>query len=98
VLQEIENSTLLTDKDWIEFKRLFEQVHPGYIRRLKEAHPGLTASQIRYMVLTKLKFSRKEMAAILGISPESLRVTWYRIRKKLDLPKDTQADKLAGEI
>jgi len=98
VLQEIKNSTLLTDKDWIEFKRLFEQVHPGYIRRLKEAHPGLTASQIRYMVLTKLKFSRKEMAAILGISPESLRVTWYRIRKKLDLPKDTQADKLAGEI
>lgn len=98
ILREIKNSTLLTDENWIEFKQLFEQVHPGYIGRLKGVHPNLTPAQVRFMVLVKLQFSRKEMANILGISPQSLRVTWYRIRKKLDLSKDTRAAELAGKV
>ena len=98
VLQEIRSSSLLTDEDWMQFKQLFEQVHTGYIRRLKETYPALTPSQVRFMVLAKLQFSRTEMANILGISPESLRVTWYRIRKRLKLTKNIGATELAKKV
>lgn len=98
ILRRLKSSSLLTDNDWIQFKQLFEEVHPGYLTRLRDIYPGLTPAEVRFLVLAKLKFTRKEMANILGISPKSLRVTWYRIRKKLDLQDETSAGELASRV
>lgn len=98
VLRRLKSSSLLTDDDWIQFKQLFEEVHPGYLTRLRDTYPDLTPAEVRFMVLAKLKFTRKEMAYILGISPQSLRVTWHRIRKKLDLQDETSAGELASMV
>ena len=39
---------------------------------------------MRYLMLIKLHFSHKEMARALGVSDAAIRVTWSRVRKKLN--------------
>jgi tetratricopeptide (TPR) repeat protein len=98
LVQQLRQSTILTDDEWDKFRSLFEQVHTGYLDRLRERFPQLTHAEIRFMVLSRLGFSNKEMAAALGVSPQSVRTIWYRIRKKHNLPEEAGQEELAGSI
>ncbi len=97
-LIQLKESTILTDEEWGRFKRLFDQVHKGYTLRLKEKLPDLTQAETRFMVLAKLKFNNKEMAAALNISTQAIRTTWYRLRKKLNLPEEGSLEELVETI
>ena len=98
ILQELRQSTILTNADWEKFRSLFEQVHIGFLDRLRCRFPHLTPAEIRFMVLSRLHFSNKEMAAALGVSPQTVRTIWYRIRKKHHLPEEAVHEELAGSI
>ncbi|MCD2426070.1 tetratricopeptide repeat protein [Niabella pedocola] len=98
LLLQLRQSTILTESDWMRFRVLFEQVHSGFLHRLKEKHPEVSPAEIRYLTLAKLHFSTKEMAAALGVSPQSIRTNWYRIRKKLELPESLTAEALVAAI
>lgn len=87
-LQQLHASTILTDEEWDEFKALFEQVHKGFLVRLKDKMPGLSPADTRFIVLSKLKLNNKEMAGILGVQPDSIRSNKHRLRKKFNLPDD----------
>lgn len=95
---QLQQSTILTEEDWTNFKILFEQVHSGFLTQLKAKYPQLSPSEIRFLSLAKLNFSRKEMAAALGVSSQSIHTNWYRIRKKLDLSEAYTVDKLIETI
>jgi len=77
------------DKDWEDFQRSFEQVHAQFYDKLKLEHPHLTSSELRLCALLRLNLNSKDIATILGISQDSLRIARYRLRKKFDLPKGT---------
>ena len=59
-LQAIQANSILTDKDWLEFKALFENVHKGYLDRLKVKYPMITPAELRLIVLTKLNLNTRE--------------------------------------
>ncbi len=80
---DLRNVTILTDNDWIQFKQHFATIYPSFFMRLNKVQPAITDSEMRYLMLTKLQLSHKEMANALGISPDSVRVTWNRVRKKM---------------
>ena len=73
---------LLTESDWQEFKKLFTMVYPGFFTSLQNRYSGLSYGEIRLLALCKLNLSSKQMAAMLGISLQSLRTSRYRLRKK----------------
>lgn len=98
LLEQLRQSTLLTDEQWTSFRQIFEKVHHGYLNRLKEKLPDLTPGEIRYLALAKLHFSNKEMASALGISHQTIRVTTHRLRKKLHLPEDGSIAELVDSI
>ncbi|HMR18126.1 MAG TPA: hypothetical protein PKA53_02400, partial [Sphingobacterium sp.] len=98
VLVQLQQSIILTEEDWQDFKILFEQVHSGFLYRLKEKHPIISPAETRYLSLAKLHFSTKEMAAALGVSNQSIRTNWYRIRKKLDLPDTMTVEELIAHV
>ncbi|GAB4408004.1 MAG: hypothetical protein OHK0053_34710 [Microscillaceae bacterium] len=81
------NYSFNQDKDWEHFKQMFEQVHQDFFDRLQTQYPELTAGEIRLCALIRLHLNSQDMATILGIGQDSLRVTRYRLRKKLHLPK-----------
>lgn len=88
LLQRLQQSTLLTDDAWEQFTDVFEKVHGGYLIRLRQKIPGLTPAETRFMALAKIKLNNKEMAASLGIGTNAVRNTWFRLRKKLNLPEE----------
>lgn len=85
--RNVEN-TLQIDKDWEDFKKYFENVHSQFFSRLKERYAGLTPTDLKMCALIRLNLSMKEIATIMGISPESVKTSRYRLRKKLGLDHD----------
>jgi len=86
--QEINNSFNL-DKDWDDFKLIFDQVHQDFFSRLQAQYPQVSPADMRLCALLKLNFSSKQMADILGISVESVKTARSRLRKKLNLNRET---------
>ncbi len=76
---------LSQDSDWESFKQAFENVHQDFLKNLKSKNPELTSGDLKLACLMKMNMSNKEIAATLGISPESLRISRYRLRKRLQL-------------
>lgn len=85
MLNDLQSFSLLTENDWIEFKRLFEKLNPGFFDFFQEKFPEITAAEIRLAALIKLNLSNLEMARTLAISPDSVRKTNLRLRKKLNI-------------
>lgn len=80
---------ILTDADWAEFKELFESVHQGLLHRLVSTNRHLTLADQRLFLLMKLNLSTKEIADILGVSPDTVKKGRYRLKKKIGLPDET---------
>lgn len=85
MLTNLQSFSLLTENDWIEFKRLFEKLNPGFFDFFHDRFPEITAAEIRLAALIKLNLSNIEMARTLAISPDSVRKTNLRLRKKLNI-------------
>jgi len=90
MLGRLQSITLLTDDDWLEFKKLFERLNPNFFSRLLLAAPDLTNAEIRLVTLIKLNLSNLEMARVLGISPDSVRKTALRLRKKWNIDQQEE--------
>ncbi|MFN8357675.1 MAG: tetratricopeptide repeat protein [Spirosomataceae bacterium] len=97
-LHQLQQITILTDAEWDRFRKLFDKVHTGYLLRLKTKYPELSPAEIRFIVLSKLKFSNNEMCSTLGISVDTIRQYKSRLRKKLQLTEDTSLDQLIEHV
>jgi tetratricopeptide (TPR) repeat protein len=97
-LQQLQDSTILTDEEWENFRKLFEKVHAGFLWRLKEKLPSLSPAETRFIALSKLKLSNKEMAGMLGISVDAVRMNKHRLRKKLNLPEEETIEELIDQL
>lgn len=75
------------DQHWDEFRGIFEQVHQSFFDRLKAYCDHLTANDLRLVALLKMNIGSGDIATLLNISQDSLRVVRYRLRKKLNLPQ-----------
>jgi tetratricopeptide (TPR) repeat protein len=83
------------DKDWDDFRHIFEQVHQNFFDQLQKLSSEITAADTRLAALIRLNLPSKDISTILGISPDSLRISRYRLRKKLRL---NQGDSLSNFI
>lgn len=84
-LYSLVSQTTGIDRDWEDFKRTFENVHHNFFARLLEKFPDLTQSELRLCALICLNLSIKEMASLMGISPDSVKTARYRLRKRFEL-------------
>jgi inorganic phosphate transporter, PiT family len=62
-----------------------EESHRNFQLNLTEKFPNLTESEKRLAVLIRLNFASKEIATLMNISPKSVEIARYRLRKKLQL-------------
>jgi tetratricopeptide (TPR) repeat protein len=73
------------DNYWDDFRAIFDQVHQTFFTNLKQYADNLTPAELRLVALLRMNLSSADMATLLGISQDSLRVARYRLRKKLNL-------------
>ena len=84
LIQQI-NQNFNHDQYWDEFRETFEQVHQQFFDSLKRHSDDLTGNDLRLLSLIKLNLTSGDIATLLGISTDSLRVSRYRLKKKLNL-------------
>jgi len=68
----------------------FESANPDFIRHIKERHPDLTSSDIRFLAYIRMNLSTKEIASLTGINPESCKRRKIRLSQKLQLPSSAE--------
>ncbi|MBE0675736.1 MAG: hypothetical protein IH591_13835, partial [Bacteroidales bacterium] len=79
------------------FETYFDEANEELFRRLKEKYPDLTSYDLRLCAFIKMNISTKEIATILNISYRGAEVSRYRLRKKMDLPREINlSSHLAG--
>lgn len=98
VADKLHSFTLLTDEDWMNFKRLFEKLHPGFFEYFQNNFEEITNAEVRLAALIKLNLENLEMSKALGISPDSVRKTNLRLRKRLDIIEQKELQKLIQSI
>ncbi|MEP0265926.1 tetratricopeptide repeat protein [Dokdonia sp.] len=72
------------------FRKALQQKNADFKIRLQKKHPNLTPSEIEMAHYSLLQLSLKEIAALRGVTIDSVKKTRYRLRKKLELPKSKQ--------
>jgi len=78
----------IKDDSWLRFEVSFNEVNKDFNKILFEKYPTLTSSEIKICAFLKLGLNSKNIASILKVNPESIKVSRYRLRKKLNLEAD----------
>ena len=83
---------VMTETDCNQFRLYFDSVYPGMITRVTKSFNQITSAELRLFLLIKLAIGNKEVSTMLAISPDSVKKTRYRLKKKLNLPEEASLD------
>lgn len=98
IISELSHQTILTEEDWNQFKSLFEKVYPGFFIKLKERFPDITIAEQRMAALTKLRLTTKQIASMLGISPDSVHKSRQRLRHRFQVGTENNLDEIVASL
>jgi hypothetical protein len=90
-VRQIENSEKRTEQT----KQLFQILgheNSQFTIRLKEMYPKLSEDEVKFIMLLRMNLGTDELLTIYNINKESLNTKRYRVRKKLNLTKETVLD------
>ncbi|MEO9484283.1 MAG: triple tyrosine motif-containing protein [Ekhidna sp.] len=82
------DKSLNQDENWELFKDAFNNADSEFFKNLKILHPKLSPNDLKLCAYLRLNLSSKEVAQLINISPRSVEVKRYRLRKKLNLESD----------
>jgi DNA-binding CsgD family transcriptional regulator len=77
------------EDDWKFFESAFNNADKDFLKKVKEKHSELSANDLRLCAYLRLNLSSKEIAPLLNLSFRSVVVKRYRLRKKMNLPRET---------
>ncbi len=87
--------SLNVDKERKSFEKYIKEINNNFYQNLENKYPDLTDNEKKLCSLLRLKLSSKEIASILNITPKSVEVSRYRLRKKMNFSKN---DNLSKEL
>lgn len=88
ITKDIEHN-ISADHDWEQFQYHFDRVHGDFSTRFKAAFPSLSPQEIKLSAYLRMNLSSKEIAQLLNISIRGVEISRYRLRKKLQLERNT---------
>lgn len=100
-VQQLINSIKINkslEKEWESFNQIFNTTHAGFTDRLRKKCPELSLNDIRLCALLKLNLNNAEIASILNVESKSVVMSKYRLKKKLNLPKDMEVIDFVGTL
>ncbi|WP_372773882.1 triple tyrosine motif-containing protein [Mangrovibacterium sp.] len=80
------------------FETYFDEVHEDFFKRLLEKYPTLTPREMKLCAYIKMNISSKEIATLLNISQRGVEISRYRLRKKLEVDRNTNLTTLISGI
>lgn len=79
---------LREEDNWKMFKEAFKNADKEFFDKIKAKHPELTSNDLRLCAYLRLNLSSKEIAPLINISVKSVEIKRYRLRKKMNLPRE----------
>ncbi len=76
------------DKELSEFRMRVDNVNKAFFKKLEEKFPAITENEKKLSALLRINLSSKDIASINNISPSSVDMSRYRLRKKLNLSNE----------
>ncbi len=73
----------IKEDGWYRFNLSFDKVHKGFNKQLLATYPELTAGELKLCAFIRLGMNNKDIASVLNQSPDSVKVSRSRLRKKL---------------
>ncbi|MGC6430656.1 MAG: tetratricopeptide repeat protein [Jejuia sp.] len=86
------------DKDWEVFKSYFTEVHNNFDHKIKEIYPEVSEKEMRLASFLRMNLATKEIASMLNVLPESVLKSKYRLKKKLNLDKETDLNQFLSDL
>lgn len=86
--------SLLEDADadqrnyWDDFLSSFQMLYPNYFLNIRSKVADISDKELKLAALLRLGLDTKKIAALLSLSPESVKVFRHRLRKKMELNED----------
>ncbi|MEG2336592.1 MAG: tetratricopeptide repeat protein [Bacteroidales bacterium] len=87
LISSIENilKSFSSEKQWAEFKLLFEQSGEHLYESLQKVYPQLNSLDMRLCVLISMNLTTKEIASLTHKSVRGIESAKFRLRKKMNL-------------
>ncbi|MDD2307106.1 MAG: response regulator [Prolixibacteraceae bacterium] len=74
--------------NWTVFQLKFNQTYPNFTSRLVTRFPQLSQQDLIIVSALFINLNTHQLSTILGISPDSVRKSKYRLKKKLGMGKE----------
>jgi len=87
VVKTIDDNINSSD-DWKMFEKAFNNADKKFFKKVKKHHPELTSNDLRLCMFLRMNLNSKDIAPLLNISPRSVEIKRYRLRKKLQLERE----------
>ena len=84
-------------KDFL-FHKLFSEVHQDFVSRISKTYPSITSNDVRLLSYIRINLDKIEISNLMNISPRSIDMSRYRIRKKLKLEKGVDFNQFIREF
>lgn len=86
------------EKDWEVFKSYFSEVHNNFDNKIKSIAKDISEKEIRLASFLRMNLSTKEIASMLNVLPDSVLKSKYRLKKKLNLDKETDLNTFLSDL
>jgi DNA-binding CsgD family transcriptional regulator/predicted negative regulator of RcsB-dependent stress response len=97
-IQKVINEGMDNERDWNLFEKSFNEAHENFFKKLSAHHPDLVPNDLKLCAYLRMNMSSKELASLLNITLRGVEIRRYRLRKKLDIPHDTNLVKFLIEL
>lgn len=87
--KQVEEIIELARKNDSSFLLKFKELYPDFVSELLKINPDLENSELTFCAMLKLRFSSKEIADYTFVQHRSVQQKKYRIRKRLNIPGET---------
>ncbi|WP_299212146.1 tetratricopeptide repeat protein [uncultured Aquimarina sp.] len=89
---------ITTERKLSGLQEKIDQVNKDFDQRLQELYPELTKGEREVCALLRLNLSIKEIMTIRNVSSDSVKSMRRRIRKKMNVPSETELEKFIQEL
>lgn len=97
-LNSIVKQGLNFDDNWSTFQKHFNNVHPDFFKTLNSEFPSLTNNDLKACAYMRMNLSTKEVSTLTNVTPKSVKMSRYRLKKKLNLGKDDDLKNFLFEL
>lgn len=98
-IQKLLKEETLLNADFEDIKWQIQQLHPTFFSQLIErANQKLTPLDLRYCAYIYLQMSTKQIAQVLHVEAQSVRMFKYRLKQKFGLSKESDLETFLQEV